>query len=78
MGVAILNGLAVYAHRTPGIYTTQLSDRARQIHAATYGDPPDPPATTALLEILASAATTLRASSQDEMANRSGTTTDRP
>jgi DNA-binding transcriptional LysR family regulator len=54
MGVAILNGLALHAHRAPGIHTTQLTDGARQIYAATYGDPPDPPATTALIEILAS------------------------
>lgn len=77
MGVAILNGLALHAHRTPGIYTTQLTDIARRIYAATYGDPPDPPATTALLEILASAAGTLRAPSQDEVVNRSSASTDR-
>jgi DNA-binding transcriptional LysR family regulator len=56
MGVAIINGLALRAHRAPGIHTTQLTDSARQIYAATYGDPPDPPATTALIEILASLA----------------------
>jgi DNA-binding transcriptional LysR family regulator len=56
MGVAILNGLALQAHRVPGIHTTHLTDSARQIYAATYGDPPDPPATTALIEILASLA----------------------
>jgi hypothetical protein len=56
MGVAIVNGLALHAHRVPGIHTTQLTDSARQIYAATYGDPPDPPATTALIEILASLA----------------------
>jgi DNA-binding transcriptional LysR family regulator len=56
MGVAILNGLALHAHRAPGIHTTQLTDSTRQIYAATYGDPPDPPATTALIEILASSA----------------------
>jgi hypothetical protein len=44
------------AHRVPGIDITQLTDSARQIHAATYGDPPAPPATTALIEILASLA----------------------
>ena len=54
MGVAILNGLALRAHRAPGIHTTHLTDSARQIYAATYGDPPDPPATTALIEILTS------------------------
>jgi DNA-binding transcriptional LysR family regulator len=58
MGVAIINGLALEAHRVPGIHTTLLSDSARQIYAATYGDPPDPPATTALIEILASLAST--------------------
>ena len=52
MGVAIINGLALRAHRAPGIHATQLTDTARRIYAATYGDPPDPPATTALIEIL--------------------------
>jgi molybdate transport repressor ModE-like protein len=52
MGVAILNGLALQAHRAPGIHTTQLTGNARRIYAATYGDPPDPPATTALIVIL--------------------------
>jgi DNA-binding transcriptional LysR family regulator len=56
MGVAILNGLALHAHRAPGIHTTQLTESVRQIYAATYGDPPDPPATTVLIEILASVA----------------------
>jgi DNA-binding transcriptional LysR family regulator len=56
MGVAILNGLALHAHRAPGIHTTPLTDNPRQIYAATYGDPPDPPATTALIEILAASA----------------------
>jgi DNA-binding transcriptional LysR family regulator len=56
MGVAIINGLALLAHRAPGVHATQLADSARRIYAATYGDPPDPPATTALIEILASAA----------------------
>lgn len=54
MGVAVLNGLALRAHQVPGVYASQLTDTARRIYAATYGDPPDPPATTALIEILAS------------------------
>jgi DNA-binding transcriptional LysR family regulator len=54
MGVAIVNGLALRAHRAPGVHATQLTDSPRQIYAATYGDPPDPPATTALIEIMAS------------------------
>jgi DNA-binding transcriptional LysR family regulator len=56
MGVAILNGLALRAHRVPGIHTTALPGSSRQIYAATYGDPPDPPATAALIEILAALA----------------------
>lgn len=56
MGVATLPGLALDAHRTPGIHATELPGAARQIYAVTYGDPPDPPATTALVEILRSMA----------------------
>ncbi|WP_406057358.1 LysR family transcriptional regulator [Kribbella sp. NBC_00889] len=54
MGVAILNGLALEAHQAPGIHATPIAGFARSIYAATYGDPPDPPATTALIEILSS------------------------
>lgn len=35
MGVAIINGLALRAHRAPGIHATQLTDTARQTYAAT-------------------------------------------
>jgi DNA-binding transcriptional LysR family regulator len=66
MGVAIVNGLALVAHQTPGVHATQLTaESPRQIYAATYGDPPDPPATTALIELLASAATTIRPPEED-------------
>ena len=84
MGVAIINGLALRAHRAPGVHATQLTESARQIYAATYGDPPDPPATTALIEILASLArhSEPRVSSWDELGepalvSRSSTSTDR-
>ncbi|MDG4824598.1 LysR family transcriptional regulator [Asanoa sp. WMMD1127] len=53
MGVAIVNGLALRAHRSPGVHATPLPDTPRKIYAAVYGDPPDPPATTALIDILA-------------------------
>jgi DNA-binding transcriptional LysR family regulator len=56
MGVAILNGLALRAHRAPGVHATPLTHNARRIYAVTYGDPPDPPATTALIELLQAAA----------------------
>jgi DNA-binding transcriptional LysR family regulator len=52
MGVGTLPGLALKAHRTPGIQATEIAGNARQIFAVTYGEPPDPPATTALIEIL--------------------------
>jgi len=52
MGVAIVNGLALRAHQAPGVHATPLAESPRRIYAATYGDPPDPPATTALIEIL--------------------------
>jgi molybdate transport repressor ModE-like protein len=52
MAAAALPGLALKAHRTPGIHATELDEYTRGIYAVTYGDPPDPPATTALVEIL--------------------------
>lgn len=42
MGVTTLPGLALRAHRSPGIHTTELPENPRQIYAVTYGDPPDP------------------------------------
>jgi DNA-binding transcriptional LysR family regulator len=52
MGVTTLPGLALRAHRLPGIHTTELPDDPRQICAVTYGDPPDPPATSALIRAI--------------------------
>jgi DNA-binding transcriptional LysR family regulator len=52
MGVTTLPSLALEAHRVPGIHATELPDFPRHIHAVTYGEPPDPPATTALVEAL--------------------------
>ncbi len=50
-GVAILPGLALEAHRRPGVHATETGFR-RRVHAATYGDPPDPPAVAAVLAAL--------------------------
>ncbi|MEO3749137.1 LysR family transcriptional regulator [Streptomyces sp. B6B3] len=55
MGVAILPGLALLAHRRPDVHATEIPGIQRQIHAATYGDPPDPPAVAAVLAALAEA-----------------------
>lgn len=56
MGVATLPGMALQAHRIDGIQTRELRSVQRQIHAVTFGDPPDPPATTALIDALQEAA----------------------
>jgi DNA-binding transcriptional LysR family regulator len=45
MGVSTIPGLALRAHRHPAITATRLPVPPRRIYAATYGDPPDPPAT---------------------------------
>jgi DNA-binding transcriptional LysR family regulator len=55
-GVATLPGLALRAHRRPDIHATELTGFHRRIFAATYGDPPDPPAVTAVLAALTEAA----------------------
>jgi DNA-binding transcriptional LysR family regulator len=55
LGVTTMPGLALRAHRAEGIVATELPAR-RHVFAATYGEPPDPPATAALLAALAEAA----------------------
>jgi DNA-binding transcriptional LysR family regulator len=57
LGVATSPGLALRAHRADGIVASELPGAGQHIYAATYGEPPDPPATTALLSALADAAT---------------------
>jgi DNA-binding transcriptional LysR family regulator len=59
MGVTTIPGLALRAHQHPAITATRLPTPPRRIYAATYGEPPDPPATAALLAALTHAATTL-------------------
>jgi DNA-binding transcriptional LysR family regulator len=59
MGVTTIPGLALLAHTNPRVTATQLSTPSRQIYAATYGNPPDPPATAALLTALTEAANAL-------------------
>jgi DNA-binding transcriptional LysR family regulator len=52
MGVTTMPGLALRTHRVPGIEATPLPDFRRRVYLATYGDPPDPPATTAFVTAL--------------------------
>ncbi|MGI5128224.1 LysR family transcriptional regulator [Pseudonocardia sp. CA-107938] len=56
VGVTTLPGLSLRAHRLPGIHTTEIPEFARRIYAVTYGEPPDPPATTALIDAVRAAA----------------------
>jgi len=56
LGVTTLPGLALAAARNPGVQVAPLPDSTRHVLAATYGEPPDPPATAALLDALADAA----------------------
>src|SRR3954447_2604768 len=54
--MAVLPGLALRAHHADGVIATKLPVLPRRVYAATYGEPPDPPAVTALLNALAEAA----------------------
>jgi len=56
LGVTTLPGLCLRAARHPGISATVLPGARRHVFAVTYGDPPDPPATTRLLDVLAQVA----------------------
>jgi DNA-binding transcriptional LysR family regulator len=56
LGVTTLPGLCLRAARHPGIAVTELPGARRHVFAVTYGDPPDPPATARLLEVLTEAA----------------------
>ncbi len=58
MGVTTIPGLALRSHRDPAITATRLPVPPRKIYAATYGDPPDPPATAALIGALTQTAAT--------------------
>ena len=51
-GVATLPGLALKAHRNPDVRAAEIAGYPRQIYAVTYGGPPDPPATIALIQAI--------------------------
>jgi DNA-binding transcriptional LysR family regulator len=67
LGVTTLPGLCLRAARHPGISATALPGARRHVFAVTYGDPPDPPATTRLLDVLAQAAGTDLVSGSDQL-----------
>jgi DNA-binding transcriptional LysR family regulator len=58
LGVTTIPGLALRVHRADGIVASELPGSRRHVYAATYGEPPDPPAIAALLTALVDAAAT--------------------
>lgn len=64
LGVTTIPGLALAAHRHPGV-TATLLPQTRRIHAVTYGEPPEPPPVAVALACLVRAAT-------DETVGRAG------
>ena len=56
LGVSTLPALALRAARHPGVKTTPLPGARRLVFAVRYGDPPDPPAVTMLMDVLRSVA----------------------
>lgn len=61
LGVTTLPGLALRAARHPGVRAETLPGARRHVSAHVYGAPPDPPAVSLLLEVLASASAADRA-----------------
>jgi len=55
LGVTTLPGLPLLAARNPAVCATVIPGSTRYVLAATYGEPPEPPATTALLDALTEA-----------------------
>ncbi|HEX6021966.1 MAG TPA: LysR family transcriptional regulator [Solirubrobacter sp.] len=55
LGVSARPGLTLRSHRLDGIVAEEIPGAKQHIYAATYGEPPDPPATAALVQALAEA-----------------------
>jgi DNA-binding transcriptional LysR family regulator len=56
LGVTASPGLFLAIYRAPGIETTELNNFRRRVYVATYGEPPDLPATTAFVQAIIAAA----------------------
>ncbi|NBE96657.1 LysR family transcriptional regulator [Nonomuraea sp. KC401] len=52
LGLTLLPGLALTAHRHPGVHVTEVPGSTRHVYAAVYGEPPHPPGTEALVKAL--------------------------
>ena len=56
LGVSTLPALCLRAARHPGVRTTPLPGARRYVFAVRYGDPPDPPPVSLLMDVLRAAA----------------------
>jgi DNA-binding transcriptional LysR family regulator len=56
LGVSTLPALCLRAARHPGVRSSPLSGTRRYVYAVRYGDPPDPPVVTELMDALRVAA----------------------
>lgn len=56
LGVTTMPGLALRAFRADGVRSSRIPGHRRRVYLATYGDPPEPPATTAFITELTTTA----------------------
>lgn len=55
LGVTTMPGLALRSHHVAGVQANELAGHRRRVYVATYGEPPDPPATSAFVAALRTA-----------------------
>ena len=55
LGVTTMPGLSLSQHHVPGVEATELGAFRRRVYVATYGEPPDAPATAAFVEAVVEA-----------------------
>ena len=65
LGVTTTPGLALRSHRADGVEATEIPGFRRRVLLATFGDPPDPPATAALVAALDEVVPSVAARSSD-------------
>ena len=54
LGVTTMPGMALRSHRAAGVEATEIPGFRRRVLLATFGEPPDPPATAAFVEAVQS------------------------
>jgi DNA-binding transcriptional LysR family regulator len=60
LGVTTMPGLALRSHHAEGVVASELTAVRRRIYLATFGEPPDPPATSAFITTLRATTDALR------------------